>query len=68
MELIHLVDMAQTAGLVEIDVGLETIDYAVFAGHKTLLGPTGISGFVMNPSIHLPPVLFWWNGLRFVKS
>lgn len=41
---ITLIDMAQTAGLVDFDAGLETVDYAVFAGHKTLLGPTGISG------------------------
>lgn len=59
---ITLVDMAQTAGLVYLDVGLETVDYAVFAGHKTLLGPTGISGFVMNPSLNLAPVLFGGTG------
>jgi len=57
-----LVDMAQTAGLIDINVGLETIDFAVFAGHKTLMGPTGISGFVMNPAIKLPPVLFGGTG------
>ena len=59
---ITLVDMAQTAGLVDIDVGLELFDFAVFAGHKTLMGPTGISGFVMNPSIKLEPVLFGGTG------
>ena len=59
---ITLVDMAQTAGLVELNVGLETIDFAVFAGHKTLLGPTGASGFVMTPSFDLPPVLFGGTG------
>lgn len=57
-----IVDMAQTAGLVDINVGLETIDFAVFAGHKTLLGPTGISGFLMNPAVDLPPVLFGGTG------
>lgn len=57
-----LVDMAQTAGLVDLNVGLETIDYAVFAGHKTLLGPTGISGFVMKPAMDLPPILFGGTG------
>ncbi len=59
---ITVLDMAQTAGLVDFNVGLETVDYAVFAGHKTLLGPTGISGFVMNPSIDLPAVLFGGTG------
>lgn len=59
---VTLVDMAQTAGLVDFNVGLETIDFAVFAGHKTLLGPTGISGFLMKPSFTLPPVLFGGTG------
>ena len=59
---ITLVDMAQTAGLVEFVAGLETVDYAVFAGHKTLLGPTGISGFLMNPAAELPPILYGGTG------
>lgn len=57
-----LVDMAQTAGLVELNVGLETIDFAVFAGHKSLFAPTGIAGFVMNPSTRLEPVIFGGTG------
>lgn len=59
---VTVVDMAQTAGLVDLNVGLETIDFAVFAGHKTLMGPTGISGFVMKPDFELPPVLFGGTG------
>ncbi len=59
---ITLVDMAQTAGLVDLNVGLDTIDFAVFAGHKSLLGPTGISGFLMKPDFDLPPILFGGTG------
>lgn len=59
---VTVVDMAQTAGLVDLNVGLESIDFAVFAGHKTLMGPTGISGFVMNTAYKLPPVLFGGTG------
>lgn len=59
-----VIDMAQTAGLVDCNIGLETIDFAVFAGHKTLYGPTGISGFVMNPSIDLPAVYFGGTGFE----
>ena len=57
-----LIDMAQTAGLVDLNVGLETIDFAVFAGHKTLFAPTGIGGFVMNPAVKLEPILFGGTG------
>ena len=59
-----MLDMSQTAGLVDCNVGLESFDFAVFAGHKTLFGPTGISGFVMNPDIALPPVLFGGTGFE----
>lgn len=59
---ITVLDMAQTAGLVDLNVGLETIDFAVFAGHKTLYGPTGISGFAMKSDFNLPAVLFGGTG------
>lgn len=59
-----LVDMSQTAGLIDLNVGLNTIDFAVFAGHKTLYGPTGISGFVMKPEIDMPAVLFGGTGFE----
>ena len=57
-----VVDMAQTAGLVDCNVGSNVIDFAVFAGHKTLYGPTGISGFMMKPEINLPAVIFGGTG------
>ena len=59
-----LIDMAQTAGLVDIDIGKEIFDFAVFAGHKTLLGPTGISGFVMKSNYQLPTTLFGGTGFE----
>lgn len=61
---VTVLDMAQTAGLVDLNVGLETIDFAVFAGHKTLYGPTGISGFAMKSGFDLPPVLFGGTGFE----
>lgn len=59
---VTLADMAQTAGLVDCNVGLESFDFAVFAGHKTMYGPTGISGFVMNSDIKMPTVIFGGTG------
>lgn len=61
---ITLVDMAQTAGLIECNIGSAIFDFAVFAGHKTLLGPTGISGFVMKPDFFLPAVMFGGTGFE----
>lgn len=57
-------DMSQSAGLIDCNVGLDNFDFAVFAGHKTLYGPTGISGFVMKPEIKLPSVIFGGTGFE----
>ena len=60
---VTVMDMAQTAGLIDTDLGNLNCDCAVFAGHKTLYGPTGISGFLLNPNVELPPVLYGGTGV-----
>jgi cysteine desulfurase/selenocysteine lyase len=40
-ELLFLVDAAQTAGVMPIDVQAMNIDLLAFPGHKSLMGPTG---------------------------
>lgn len=61
---VTVVDMAQTCGLVDLNVGLESIDFAVFAGHKTMMGPTGISGFVMKMGFDLPATIYGGTGFE----
>lgn len=41
---LFLVDAAQTAGHIEVDVQANSIDLLALAGHKGLLGPTGTGG------------------------
>jgi len=60
---VTVVDMAQTAGLVDLDITQAKCDFAVFAGHKTLYGPTGVSGFLMNIAVELPTVLYGGTGI-----
>lgn len=55
-------DLAQSAGLIDEHYGSEVVDAAVFAGHKTLYGPTGTGGFIIKPELTLPPVLFGGTG------
>ncbi|UWG98078.1 aminotransferase class V-fold PLP-dependent enzyme [Dehalobacter sp. DCM] len=43
-----LVDAAQTAGAHYIDVVKDQIDLLAFTGHKSLLGPMGIGGLLIN--------------------
>ncbi|MEW9121148.1 MAG: aminotransferase class V-fold PLP-dependent enzyme [Thermotaleaceae bacterium] len=43
-----LVDAAQTAGAYPIDVVKDQIDLLAFTGHKSLLGPMGTGGLILN--------------------
>lgn len=42
------VDTAQTAGTLDIDIEKCNIDFLAFTGHKGLLGPQGIGGFLIS--------------------
>ena len=42
-----VVDCAQTAGVFPIDMEKDCIDALAFTGHKGLLGPQGIGGFIL---------------------
>lgn len=48
-----LVDSAQTAGALPIQVEELGIDFFAFTGHKSLLAPTGTGGFYMKPGLQL---------------
>ena len=50
-DLLFLVDAAQTAGVVPIDVQEMNIDLLAFPGHKSLLGPTGTGALYVGPRI-----------------
>ena len=58
---VMVVDAAQSCGLIDCD--LHYVDYYVFAGHKTLLGPTGIGGFICNKNTKLKPLIFGGTGI-----
>jgi cysteine desulfurase family protein len=51
--LLFLVDAAQTAGTVPIDVQVMNIDLLAFPGHKSLLGPTGTGALYVSPRVQL---------------
>lgn len=65
---ITVVDMSQTAGLVDLEIASELIDFAVFAGHKSLLAPFGIGGLICDRGATLDPVLFGGNGVDSVDQ
>lgn len=57
-----LVDAAQSAGVMDIDVGALGIDMLAFPGHKGLLGPQGTGGLYIHPSIDLVPLIHGGTG------
>lgn len=65
---IVVVDMSQTCGLLSLDLSSDTIDFAVFAGHKTLLAPFGIGGFLCLDTSSLKPILFGGNGINSIEQ
>lgn len=48
-----LVDSAQSAGAMKIDVKEDNIDILAFTGHKSLLGPMGTGGLIINTNIDI---------------
>jgi cysteine desulfurase family protein len=51
-----LVDAAQTAGCLSIDIADLDIDMLAFTGHKSLLGPTGTGGLYVKTGLDLKPL------------
>jgi cysteine desulfurase family protein len=51
-----LVDSAQTAGAYPIDIQKDNIDLLAFTGHKSLFGPTGTGGLLINSNVKINPL------------
>lgn len=51
-----MIDAAQTAGCVPIDVQAMGIDLLAFTGHKGLLGPQGTGGLYVRPGLEIKPL------------
>ena len=53
---VYLVDAAQSAGTIPVDVKAMNIDLLAFSGHKSLLGPTGTGALYIKEGINLVPL------------
>jgi len=58
-DLLFLVDAAQTAGVLPIDVQAACIDLLALPGHKSLFGPTGTGALYVGPRATVRP---WREG------
>jgi cysteine desulfurase family protein len=59
-----LIDTAQTAGVVPIDMKKMGVDALAFTGHKSLLGPTGIGGLCVRDGVEVRPTRYGGTGIR----
>lgn len=57
-----LVDAAQSAGVLPIDVEGDAIDLLAVAGHKGLYGPSGIGLLCVRPGLRLEPLVYGGTG------
>ncbi len=59
-----LVDGAQSAGALPIDLDVLGVDLLAFSGHKGLLGPQGTGGLVLGEGVELVPLKEGGTGSR----
>jgi len=57
------IDAAQTAGTIPIDLAGWGLGAIAFTGHKSMLGPTGIGGLILNEGIELEPTRYGGTGI-----
>ena len=59
-----VVDAAQSAGVIPVDMQNMHIDVLAFTGHKALCGPQGIGGILMSPEIatRVTPLIYGGTG------
>ncbi|MCX7981314.1 MAG: aminotransferase class V-fold PLP-dependent enzyme [Syntrophales bacterium] len=63
---LFLVDAAQTAGVLSIDVEAMAIDFLAFTGHKSLFGPPGTGGLYIRAGLEaeMKPLMMGGTGSR----
>jgi len=61
---LFLLDAAQTAGLIPVDMTALHADLVAFTGHKSLMGPTGTGGLVVGPGVDILSTRWGGTGVR----
>ena len=61
---LFVVDVAQTAGMLPIDVAAMNIDIVCFTGHKSLYGPSGTGGMYVGEHVDIWPCRAGGTGVK----
>src|ERR1039458_9819112 len=65
-DIVFLVDTAQTAGVIPIDMKEMNIDVVAFTGHKALMGSMGIGGLCIRKHVEVKQVRSGGTGVRSI--
>ena len=65
---LFLLDSAQTAGLIPVDMTALQADVVAFTGHKSLLGPPGTGGLVVGPEVDIRSTRWGGTGVRSAQE
>lgn len=66
--IVLIVDSAQTAGVLPIDMDALDIGVLTFTGHKGLFGPMGIGGMIISERVDLKPLRFGGTGVDSIST
>ncbi len=66
--ILFMVDAAQTAGALPIDMQAMHIDLLAFAGHKGTYGPHGTGGLVLRPDLALETIMEGGSGIQSAEE
>ena len=58
-----ILDAAQSAGLIPIELSRWGVSAIAFTGHKSLLGPTGIGGLILSRTLEIATTRFGGTGI-----
>ncbi len=61
---LFVIDAAQTAGMLPIDMEAMCVDVVAFTGHKSLMGPTGIGGMCIGPDVPIRSTRWGGTGVK----
>ena len=63
-DLIMIIDLAQSLGIVDIDISKYDNALFAFTGHKSLYGPTGTGGIIKNGNFNFKQVFSGGSGIK----
>lgn len=63
-----LLDTAQTAGVIPVDMAASGADLLVFTGHKGLMGPTGCGGLLVKDNVDVRSTRWGGTGVRSAEQ